>query len=767
MIHQSFQRQSAFVARRDMAVVNAAWLRRNAAVPASPLVSSLPSAPEGIRLARVIIADDDSIFRHSLTDLLKCKGYESVSTCSTGRELLRQLMEESYDLLLLDLHMPDIDGLQVLETLRQIGETVSVIVISGDTLIESAVGALQLGASDYVRKPYIPEVLLHTIESTLRRRELESRQRKLSLNLERSERMHRFLVDTSPDLIFTLDEQHMVTFANERVSRLLGVRPDELIGSPFSAIVFEDDVERACYTLDRAAHQECSAELRFDCANSETARHFEVQFMPVNLADDPRAPVKVAHSGIYVLARDISEKRRANERLAYLAYHDILTGLPNRELFRDRVGLSIIQARRSGMQLAIMFVDLDRFKLINDTYGHQQGDALLKEVAGRLRGGLREVDTLARIGGDEFTVLLPGLRSRDNVVRIAQKLNEIMARPFSIDGHVMFVSASIGVSIYPDDGADIETLMRHADIALYHVKAHGKNDFVFFSDSMGEVSSRRLSIENEIRLAITEQQLEMYYQIQVDTRTQRKVGLEALIRWHHPEKGLVSAGSFIPVAEEIGLMPEITYWVLESACRDLRNWWDAGVGIERVSINVSPCVLETDAFLERLIETLGRYRIPYPNFEIEITENTFIGDRGQVADCLRKISAKGIRVAIDDFGTQYSSLSYLRHLPINTLKIDQSFVREIVSVDDVSPIVCAIIGIAEGLGLNVVAEGVETEVQAQFLHRLGCHEMQGFLFGRPASYVSLRDSLVPLDQLVWSDGGLPIISSKTDFENRT
>lgn len=722
------------------------------------LRSQTPPYPaDCMRMPRVIVADDDAVFRTSLTDLLSCKGYQSIVTCSNGRDLLRKLMEDRFDLLLLDLHMPDIDGLQVLETMRRMGEEVAVIVISGDTLIESAVGALQLGASDYVRKPYIPEVLLHTIESTLRRCELESRQRKLALNLERSERMHRFLVDTSPDLIFTLDEQRVITFANERVARTLGVQPGELVGKAFLSIVFEDDIERVGYTLDRAENQECSAELRFDCTNSDTVRHFEVQFMPVNLSENLPSGAISPRSGVYVLARDISERRRANDRLAYLAYHDILTGLPNRELFRDRVGLSIIQARRSGMQLAIMFVDLDRFKLINDTYGHQQGDALLKEVASRLQGGLREVDTLARIGGDEFTVLLPGLRSRDNVVCVARKLIEIMDRPFMIEGHTMFVSASIGVALYPDDGSDIETLMRHADIALYHVKSHGKNDFVFFAGSMGEVSSRRLSIENEIRLAIEEQQLELFYQVQVDTRTHRKVGLEALIRWNHPLKGLVSAGGFIPVAEEIGLMPEITLWVLETACRDLRNWWDEGLGIERISINVSPCVLETEEFLVRLFDALDRYRIPYRNFEIEVTENTFIGDRGSVADCLRQISARGIRVAIDDFGTQYSSLSYLRHLPINTLKIDQSFVREIESINDVSPIMCAIIGIAEGLGLNVVAEGVETEIQAQFLHRLGCHEMQGFLFGRPASVATLRETLAPLDRLVWTAGELPFL----------
>jgi diguanylate cyclase (GGDEF)-like protein len=379
----------------------------------------------------------------------------------------------------------------------------------------------------------------------------------------------------------------------------------------------------------------------------------------------------------------------------------------------------------------VMFIDLDRFKLANDTFGHQLGDELIKEVARRLQGGLRETDTLARIGGDEFMVLLPAVRSADDAARVAGKLVADMARPYSIAGNEVFLSASLGIALWPDDGGDIETLLRHADLAMYHVKSTGKNNFGFYVPSLGQASDRRLAFENEVRHALDERQFELHFQPQIDAHTRRVIGLEALVRWRHPVRGLVAPGSFISVVEEIGLMPALTRWVLDEACRHLRRWRDDGLELQRMSINVSPAVLDDERFVDHLADVLARYAIPHGDFEIEITENIFVGDRQRVIDALRRVSQLGIRIAIDDFGTQYSSLSYLRHLPVNTLKIDQSFVREIECVDDPSPIVRAVIAIAAGLKLNVIAEGVESEVQAEFLRRLGCCEMQGYLYGRP------------------------------------
>ena len=625
--------------------------------------------------------------------------------------------------------------------LRQASLDVAIIVISGDSMIESAIGALRLGANDYLRKPYAPQVLLHTVENVLHRRDLEKSNRAMATRLEGSERMHRFLVNSSPDLIFTLDEHFNFAFVSVRATQMLGRHAESLVGQSFLSIVFDEDHERTRYTLDRVRKGECSTELRFVSRESGEQRHFDVNLIPTDFSYSDLARGEQRHNGIYVVARDISERKQASDHLAYLAYHDVLTGLPNRALFRDRVGLAVIQAKRSGMTVAAMFIDLDRFKLANDTFGHQKGDELLKEVARRLGQGLRETDTLARIGGDEFTVLLPNLRSREDAARVAGKLVADMAAPFQLSGSEIFLTASIGISIYPDDGESIDTLLRHADIAMYYVKSHGKNGFGFFSRTMGEASSRRLSLENEVRHGLERRQLALYYQPQVDTVTKKIVGLEALSRWQHPTRGVVAAGNFIPVVEEIGLMPALTFWVIETACRDLRGWWDRGFDVQRMSVNVSPCVLEIEDFQERLLITLANFGIPHDRFEIEITENVFIGDRQKITDRLLAISRESIRIAIDDFGTQYSSLSYLRHLPVSTLKIDQSFVREIVRADDSSPIVRAIIAIAAGLGLNVVAEGVETDVQAEFLSVQGCREMQGFLYGRPLPVAHLDGML--------------------------
>ena len=711
-------------------------------------------SPEAFRLEavrrvnayRVAVVDDDARFRESLCALLQSKGYPTPKACESGRELIRLLMETSFDLVLLDLRLRNESGLDVLEMLRRTKLDTAVVVVSGDSMIESAIGALRLGADDYVCKPYAPEMLLHTVETVLQRRDLERSHRKMAIQLERSERMHRFLVDTSPDLIIVLDEQHNFSFASERVARMVGCKTEELKGQPFLSIIFEEDLERTRYTLARVGKGECTTELRLVMRDEVTHRHFDVQFIPIDSSQSSVFMGHGRHSGVYVVARDISEKKQADDHLAYLAYHDVLTGLPNRALFRDRVGLAIMQAKRSGMKVATMFVDLDRFKLVNDTFGHQKGDDLLKQVARRLHDGLREMDTLARIGGDEFTVLLPNLHSRDDAARVAGKLVDDISRSFVISGDEVFLTASIGISIYPDDSDDIETLQRDADIAMYHVKSRGKNGYGFFSNSMGEVSSRRLSIENEVRRGLEDKQFELYYQPQVDSNTSRIVGLEALVRWNHPLKGLVSAGNFIPVIEEIGLMPTLTSWVLETACRDLRNWWGRGFSIKCMAVNVSPCVLEIEDFKARLLATLAEHTIPPENFEVEITENIFIGDRQKVTDCLLELSKERIRIAIDDFGTQYSSLSYLRHLPVNTLKIDQSFVREIETTDDSAPIVRAVIAIADGLDLNVIAEGVETRVQADFLRKLGCRTMQGYLFGRPLpvaelEHLLLRDSM--------------------------
>lgn len=684
--------------------------------------------------ANLLVVDDEPRLRDSVTALLRSRAYKVVA-CEGSQSALARLMAGGVDLMLLDLHLGDIDGLDLLAMIRRAGIDTAVLVVSGDAAIDSAIGALRLGATDYVRKPYEPEELLHRVDMALQRRRLKRSNLQMAQRLHHSERLHRSLVEASPDLIFTLDENFCFTFINDRSIDLIGHEPQALLGSSILSVIVSSDVERVHYALERIDSQRM-IEFRVVCRNDESqTRYFEVNLVPVEL-ELPHVPGGSARTGkLYGIARDVTEKKATQERLAYLAYHDVLTGLPNRVLFRDRLGLAMVQARRSGAKVAAMFVDLDRFKLANDTFGHLKGDELLKQAAQRLQRVLRETDTLARVGGDEFTVLLPDMHSREDATVVASKLVGALAQPFSIDGCDVFLSASVGIAVYPDDGEDSETLLRHADIAMYDIKSQGRNGFGFFLPIMDEMSSRRLSLEGELRRALELGQFELHYQPQVDTLSRQIVGHEALIRWHHPSKGLISAGGFLDIVEEIGMMTTLTYWVIEQACQTVQSCRQEGRPLSRMSVNVPPEVLAESDFCAKLIAALDRYAIAHSCFEIEITENAFIADPQSIAMKLASLVEKGIRVAIDDFGTQYSSLSYLRHLPVTTLKIDQSFVREIEKGKEDSPIVRAIVAIARGLDLHLVAEGVETDIQASYLESLGVHEMQGYLFGRPASRV--------------------------------
>ena len=689
---------------------------------------------QAVAIPNLLVVDDEPRLRDSVCTLLRSRGYRTQS-CDDGQSALVQLMAGQVDLMLLDLHLGDINGLDLLEMIRRAGIDTTVLVVSGDAMIESAIGALRLGATDYVRKPYEPEELLHRVEMALQRRQLKHANQEMAQQLQISERMHRFLVEASPDLIFTLDEELRFTFVNDRVADLIGFSSQDLLGCSLLALIVPGDVEKVRYVLERTDGLR-TIEFGVIC-NGEAAeeRSFEVSFVPVEL-DLPLAKGGAAlTSRLYGIARDVTEKKVAESRLTYLAYHDVLTGLPNRTLFRDRLGLAMVQARRSGARVAMMFVDLDRFKLANDTFGHLKGDELLQQVAQRLQGALREGDTLARVGGDEFTILLPDLGSQEDAATVAAKLVADVTAPFDIDGNEVFLTASVGIAIFPGDGNDSETLLRHADIAMYHIKARGKNGYGFFQPAMDDTASRSLCLGNEVRRAMEQEQFELHYQPQVDSQTRRIVGCEALIRWRHPAQGLVSAGAFLGAVEEIGMMSALTYWVIEQACRTLRQWYGDGLELARMSVNVPPLVLAESDFCERLLATVDRHGIPRQRFEIEITENSFIADHQSMALKLAGLAEEGIRVAIDDFGTQYSSLSYLRHLPVTTLKIDQSFVREIEAGKEDSPIVRAIVAIAAGLDLNLVAEGVETDVQAEYLGSLGPLEMQGYLFGKPMNAV--------------------------------
>jgi len=695
-----------------------------------------PSLPAPVP-AQLLLVDDEPRLLGSLCELLSHRGFV-LTTAASGSEALRHLSEQSFDLVILDLRLPDIGGHEIMDFMNVRRIDANVIVTSGDASIDAAIGALKRGAYDYLRKPYPREELLKAIHNALQQRRLATENKHITGQLEGSERMYRYLVDSSPDIIFTLDHQGLVTFVNHRVQPLLGFTREDLMGRHYAELVHPLDIERANYVFNdgqRDQRWSRNIELRLKSRHAdEEGRSFSLELMTMSMGE------RIGHAdsasvnqrlGIYGVARDITDSKRANELITYQAYHDILTDLPNRVLFKDRLGLALLQARRKNVALAVMFVDLDRFKVVNESLGHPVGDELLQQAANRLKGCLRRCDTLSRFGSDEFTVVLPELDRPGDTATVAEAFLECLRMPFELAGQSIHISASIGTALYPRDGDSVDTLIRNADLAMHSMKSQGRNGHAFFDSTMLNQSSEKIELEHGLHMALARGELEMVYQPQVDVSSGRVIGAEALMRWNHPQRGFLGAGAFLPFAEESGLIIPISDWMLDATCRHLLEWNALGGDPIYLSINLSPHYLERGDFFDKLRTTLAHYQIAPAQIEVEVTENICIRNPLAAIEQLNKLCQLGVRVAIDDFGTGYSSLSYLHRFPIHILKIDRSFVMPIEDDGLQFPVVLAIISIAKGLGLKLVAEGVETEVQKRYLERAGCHTFQGYYFHKP------------------------------------
>jgi diguanylate cyclase (GGDEF)-like protein/PAS domain S-box-containing protein len=435
---------------------------------------------------------------------------------------------------------------------------------------------------------------------------------------------------------------------------------------------------------------------------------------------------------IHATVVDISERKLAEERIEFRAYHDVLTNLPNRKLFVDRLQQKLARGKRSGRTIAVMFIDIDRFKSVNDMHGHPAGDELLLILADRLRGCIRAEDTVARIGGDEFTIMVSELRHPEDAASVAEKILESLQRPVDLTGSITVeVTASIGIAIAPVDGTDPESLLRHADGAMYRAKEAGRNNYQLCTEEMKQRAIVRLTLEAKLRRAVAEKQFVLLYQPQVDLVSGAIVGVEALIRWNDPERGMVDPATFIPVAEDSRLILPIGDWVLGAACAQMKQWHQEGVPIPRVAVNLSARQFQQQNLVDSVRNALRDAELEPALLELEITETTAMQNAQATVEVLRNLRALGVRVSIDDFGTGYSSLDYLKRFPIDAIKIDRTFVRDISSNDSDLAIVSAVIGIARSLGLGVVAEGVETAEQVSVLRQYGCLEAQGYYFSRP------------------------------------
>lgn len=536
----------------------------------------------------------------------------------------------------------------------------------------------------------------------------------------------------SPALISVKDLDGNVVLASEHYKQLQNVDEQGFVGKNVFD-VYPKEIAQALWDIDLATknkQQTFETELELMHKDGSLHTYLMVKFPLRN----PNGDV----FGVCTICTDISERKLAENalreqqsRLNYMAFHDSLTALPNRSLFYDRIYHGLARAQRSNSKLALMLLDIDRFKNINDSLGHDSGDLLLKAIAMRLNEGVRDMDTVARLGGDEFVVVLEGVNDMEDVVFIANKLLVTLARPLEIAGHEITTTVSIGVSVYPDDGIDTDELLKNADIAMYKAKEAGKNNCQFYTKGMSATAVNYLLLENDLRRAVEQNQLILHYQPQVDLRTGELMGIEALVRWQHPERGLVSPAHFIPLAEETGLISPIGEWVLREACRQQKAWLDSGKQVGRMAVNLSPRQFRQRNFPEKVETILRDTGLPAECLELEITESCAMEHAGETINQLKQLNQMGLFLAIDDFGTGYSSLAYLKRFPIQKLKIDSSFIHDIQSDPNDAAIAKSIIGLAHNMQLAVVAEGVEKPAQADWLCDEGCDQGQGFLFSKP------------------------------------
>jgi diguanylate cyclase (GGDEF)-like protein/PAS domain S-box-containing protein len=550
--------------------------------------------------------------------------------------------------------------------------------------------------------------------------------------LRASEAKFRTLADTVASAIFIFDERRLL-YVNAWTEALTGWPRETLLTMSFWDLVHPEDrpeVQRLVTARGAAEGSPDRQEFRIQGRDSRVRW---VDLTTALIAFEGR----VATLGT---AFDVTDRKRVEEQIQYQAYHDALTGLPNRMLFLDRLQIALAHARRQGGQPAVLFLDLDDFKVINDTLGHATGDRLLQGVAERLIASVREDDTVARMGGDEFTLLLPNVGRVEDAARLAGKLLEAVAQPFQIDGQDLFVTTSVGVSLYPSDGEDAENLLKNADRAMYRAKEMGRNNYQLFAPALNVRAVNRLSLETRLRRALDREDFVLHYQPQVNLATRRIVGLEALIRWREDGR-LLEPAEFIPVAEEARLILPLGQWILRAACQQARSWQNQGLPEVRLAVNLSARQFQQQDLIRSVFFSVRDAGLPPRRLELEITESAAMLNVDRTIGMLHGLRDMGVRISMDDFGTGHSSLSYLKRFPIDAVKIDQSFVRDMTSDPSDAAIVKAIVAMAHSLGLNVVAEGVETLAQADFLRRTGCDEMQGFLVGRPLPADEITDAL--------------------------
>jgi diguanylate cyclase (GGDEF)-like protein/PAS domain S-box-containing protein len=648
------------------------------------------------------------------------------------------------DLVITDFKMPHMNGAEFTRKFRELPgcEDVPVIAITVYEERSFRLAALEAGATDFLLSPVDHAEFVTRARNLLRLREqaliIKSRATSLERELEDSERSREQLlrdskerlaqvIDTVPASVSAYDREGNCIFLNAQCATRLGVKPEEATGRRAEELLGSERGARSL-ALDQLVFRSGRALPTYE---EEFGEGKNVEQSVWLTTKSPLRDVHGAITAVLTSSLDISDRKKAERHLVHLAHHDALTGLPNRTYLQDRLRREVGRARRGDRLFSLLMLDLDRFKNVNDALGHHAGDELLKAVGERLSGIVRGHDTLARLGGDEFALLQTGLRCPQAALDMAEKVITLMRDPFMIAGEQIVIGASIGVVIHPNDGDDIDNLLKKADIAMYRAKAEGRNVYRAFSQEMMTAAQGEISLEAELRRALAHREFELFYQPQIDLRSNRIIGAEALIRWRHPTKGLVRPLDFLPFAEEMGLIIPINEWVMHEACREAHSWQAKGLGPLRIAINLSPVQFKNRSMTELVTRILQNTKLDPSLLELELTESILMRDAEAVTVELRQLRALGVSVSIDDFGTGYSSLSYVKKFPVDRIKIDQSFVRNIATDPNDAAIVRAIINLGHSLGIDVIAEGVDSQEQVEMLRAEGCEEAQGYLFAKP------------------------------------
>lgn len=700
--------------------------------------------------ARILIVDDDSMTRRVVRKALQYAGY-LVEEAADGVDGLQVLQRFQPDVVLLDICMPRMDGFEMCSAVRRLprGDRIPVVMFTGLDDAYSISRAFEAGATTFVSKPLNTLNLTHRLRYIIRSKQLGDTLRERESQLARAQRIAKLGY-------WTWDANLKAATLSNGIREVFGLEDpcERLTFAQFLRLVHPADRLSVKNTISCSIRSGRQVSLEYRIVRADGVQR--IVFQDNEMASDDGSDVRLIG-----ICQDITERRDAETRIQHLAYFDVLTGLPNRVLFKDLLERTLIDAGRHHRMVALLLLDLDHFKRVNDTLGYEGGDHVLREVAERLAKILRAGDlvcrddvdlsqlslpdivnpSLSRPGGDELVILLNEIRRPEDAAKAAQRAAEVLSETFLIGGHEVSVTSSIGISVYPMDGETPDLLLRSAETAMYDAKEQGRNGYRFFTTALNDRARKRFSLETALRRAIERDEFQLYYQPQVDLAARRVVGVEALLRLQTAELGFVSPADFIPVAEETGLILPIGDWVLYEASRQAVAWQAAGLPKLRMAINVSPLQFRQRGFAQRIAAILDRSGIDKRQVEIELTESVLIDNTSACASTLNELADLGVRIAIDDFGTGYSSLNYLRRFPLSALKIDRSFVSDVCDDTDDAAIVKAVIALAHNLRLRVVAEGVETMAQLAFLLSRGCEEAQGYLFSRPVDATTLAQWL--------------------------